>query len=83
MVGKSTTDSLPGSLVCNLCGSTRFVAMNNRPKAKCASCVALERTRLLYLYLCKLELPQPRIKVLDFAPEKGLYDVILKVVDIE
>jgi ubiquinone/menaquinone biosynthesis C-methylase UbiE len=82
MMGKSTTESLPGSLVCNLCGSTRFVAMNNRPNARCASCMSLERTRLLYLYLNKLELPQPGMKVLHFAPEKGLYDVILKVVDV-
>jgi len=68
--------------VCNLCGSTTFTAMNNRPRAKCESCGSLERTRLLHLYLEKLELPQPGMKVLHFAPEKGLYDVISKVVNI-
>ncbi len=66
---------------CNLCGSTRFVAMKDRPNARCASCGSLERTRLLYLYLEKLGLPQPGSKVLHFAPQKGLYNSISKIVD--
>lgn len=68
--------------MCNLCGSTRFIAMNKRPNARCASCMSLERTRLLYLYLNKLEIPQPGMKVLHFAPEEGLYNAILRVVDV-
>lgn len=71
------------AISCNLCGSTCFVAMKNRPNARCASCGSLERTRLLYLYLEKLGLPQPGSKVLHFAPEKGLYDAISKIVDAE
>ena len=66
--------------VCSLCGSAHFVAMNTRLNARCAACGSLERTRLLYLYLDKLELPRPGMKVLHFAPEKGLYDAISRVV---
>ena len=81
-MSESVTQSLSGHIVCNLCGCTEFVAMNTRPNVKCVSCGSLERTRLLHLYLSKLQLPQPGMKVLHFAPEKGLYDVILKAVDV-
>lgn len=67
--------------LCNICGSTCFIAMKNRPNVRCASCGSLERTRLLYLYLEKHGLPQPRSKVLHFAPERGLYNLISRIVD--
>jgi phosphoglycolate phosphatase len=70
-----------GKHVCNLCGSTSFVAMNNRPNARCGSCGSSERIRLLHLYLEKLGIPQTGMKVLHFAPERGLYNVISKVVN--
>jgi hypothetical protein len=63
----------------NLCGSTRFVAMNNRPNARYAQCGSLERTRLIYLE--RFGLLQPGSKVLHFAPEKSLYESISKIVD--
>ena len=69
------------SVSCNLCGATRFVSMNNRPNARCALCGSLERTRLLWLYLQKLGVPRPGSRVLHFAPEKGLYDAISRIVD--
>jgi SAM-dependent methyltransferase len=69
------------AMSCNLCGSTHFAAMKNRPNARCAQCGSLERTRLLYLYLGKLGLPKPGSKVLHFSPQKGLYYAISKIVD--
>lgn len=65
---------------CNLCGSPLFVDMGSREKVKCKNCGSLERTRLLYLYLQKLELPNIKSKVFHLAPEKGLYKAIYQII---
>lgn len=57
---------------CNVCGSSAFIDMNTRKKVRCAECGSLERTRLLWMYLQKIEIG-PSARVLHLAPERGLY----------
>lgn len=56
---------------CNLCGCGDFVDMRGRVRARCAGCGALERTRLLWLYLQREPL-RSGMRVLHLAPEPGL-----------
>ena len=65
---------------CNLCGSTQFIDMNNRKQVQCKTCLSLERTRIIYLYIQKLNLGRDS-KVLHFAPERGLYNALSNLVD--
>ena len=72
---------------CNCCKRSfrKFLAKGNvkRTDAKCPNCGSLERTRLLHLYLKnETNLFREHLKVLHFAPEKCLSD-ILKKLDIE
>ena len=60
---------------CNLCGGTEFSDVKLRKNAKCRSCGAAERTRLLWMYLQRLDLTSES-RVLHMAPEKGLYMAI-------
>lgn len=62
---------------CNLCGSTTFRSINSRKLMQCAECLSFERTRLMGLYLEKLNLGSDA-RVLHLAPEKGIYDYLSK-----
>lgn len=67
---------------CNICGGEEFVDMNQRVAVRCRSCGSLERTRLFYLYIEKLQI-QAGAKILHIAPEKGLYDKIKSIPDVD
>lgn len=49
---------------------------------RCNSCGSLERTRVIKLFLDKYDLPQSDMKILHFAPERGLYALFSKVKDV-
>jgi len=76
---------LGNNVECPICGSTysQFLPFN-RPNALCHTCKSLERHRLVYLYLKNqtnfFEGPK---KVLHFAPEKCLHDVIRQYPNID
>ena len=59
-------------LQCPICKSERFLEFNGRENARCASCQAMERTRLLWLILDKHGLFRPGIRVMHIAPELPL-----------
>lgn len=60
---------------CNLCGNNVFVDFNTRKNVRCEKCNSLERTRLFWMYINNLKLPEnPRI--LHLAPEPGIYKAI-------
>jgi phosphoglycolate phosphatase len=56
--------------------------MNQRKAVRCQSCGSLERTRLFYLYIQKLNITKGS-EILHIAPEKGLYDKIRMIPDID
>lgn len=62
---------------CNLCGSSDFVEMNGRPNARCRHCGSLERTRLMWMYLSRIQM-DGAFRALHIAPEKGLYAALTK-----
>ncbi|WP_371061281.1 hypothetical protein [Rhodosalinus sp. 5P4] len=62
---------------CNLCGGHEFMDMNRRAAVKCTTCLSLERTRALELYLARLDLKRS-MRILQIAPDKGLYDFLSK-----
>lgn len=59
-------------LRCPICKSSNFLAFNGRDNARCASCQAMERTRLLWLILEKHDLFRPGLRVMHVAPELPL-----------
>ncbi len=67
---------------CNLCQNDIFIDMNNRKKVRCKKCGSLERTRLFWMYLQKLKIEKNH-KVLHLAPDRGIYEVLSKLVDSE
>lgn len=72
---EKTIDAGRFSMKCNLCGSDEFVDMNSRPNVRCKECGSLERTRLIWLYLSRMEMDE-NFRALHIAPEKGLYDAL-------
>jgi SAM-dependent methyltransferase len=60
---------------CPICGGTDFASRAGRENARCRTCGAMERTRLLYLILKKLDILKPNIRILHIAPELGLIKV--------
>lgn len=59
-------------LRCPICKSSEFLAFNGRDNARCASCQAMERTRLLWLVLEHHGLFRPGLSVMHVAPELPL-----------
>ncbi|MBV9992161.1 MAG: methyltransferase domain-containing protein [Alphaproteobacteria bacterium] len=59
-------------LRCPICKSAAFLAFNGRDNARCASCQAMERTRLLWLILERNGLFRPGLRVMHVAPELPL-----------
>jgi len=60
------------SICCPICQSVKFQAFNGRENARCLGCLSVERTRLLWMVLERLEILKPGIRVLHFAPELPL-----------
>jgi hypothetical protein len=56
---------------CNICQCTNFGDMNSRKFVRCKNCGSLERTRLLWLYMSKLNIKKGS-KILHLAPEIGI-----------
>jgi|GEM_PF-2372086 len=56
-------------LRCPICKSGEFLAFNGRDNARCKSCQAMERTRLLWMILEKHNLFRPGLRVMHVAPE--------------
>lgn len=57
---------------CNICGGTEFATLKQRGPVRCTHCMSLERTRLLWLHVERLQV-QPEWRVLHLAPERGVY----------
>ena len=77
---KAAVYSLGNEVECPICGSTysQFLPFN-RPNALCHNCKSLERHRLVYLFLKnKTSFFEGEKRILHFAPEKCLHDVIRK-----
>ncbi len=66
------SDSMIVEVACSLCGCTEFREYNTRPAAACKNCRSLERTRLLWLVMERLDLLQPGMRILHWAPEEPL-----------
>lgn len=64
---------------CNLCGHPHFGPMGTRPTARCLSCNSLERTRLLWMYLQRLNLTAES-RVLHLAPDFGIWRQLSAVI---
>jgi len=54
---------------CPVCNSEKFDAYGGRPQARCMSCGALERGRLSWMILQKLDHLRPGVRMLNMAPE--------------
>ena len=61
---------------CNICGGTAFTDMPKRPNVRCTTCGSLERTRVAALYLNGADRPRAGDRVLHFAPERGLSQLL-------
>ena len=61
---------------CPICKSSKFQKKLGRKNARCSSCKAMERTRLLYKVLEKFEILKPNIKILHIEPESSLAKVL-------
>jgi hypothetical protein len=59
-------------LRCPICSANAFVTFNKRKNARCSSCQAMERTRLLWLILERYGLFRPGLRVMHVAPELPL-----------
>lgn len=57
---------------CNICEGTLFADQGGRRNVRCLGCGSLERSRLLWLHIERLNLA-PDAQVLHIAPEKGIY----------
>lgn len=65
---------------CNLCGSVEFRDVGQRENAMCKTCGSYERTRLMQLYIKRHGLRRD-MRVLHFAPERGLHDWLRSQID--
>jgi SAM-dependent methyltransferase len=59
-------------LQCPICRGTAFEDFNGRPLARCSTCRAVERNRLMWMVLDRLGGFQEGRRVLHLAPELGL-----------
>ncbi|YBV96724.1 class I SAM-dependent methyltransferase [Phyllobacteriaceae bacterium JZ32] len=62
--------------ICNCCGNNQWGNIGERRDVRCLSCGSLERTRVLKLLLDRYGYPRKNIKILHFAPEKAIYDIL-------
>jgi SAM-dependent methyltransferase len=66
-------------VICPICQSSKFHQKSGRNNAKCDSCLAIERTRLLYMVLEKFELLKPNIRILHVEPEPALMKIFSRI----
>jgi SAM-dependent methyltransferase len=73
------TEALPApapttgpALECPICRGTTFEPFNGRERARCSTCRAVERNRLMWMVLDRLGAFAPGQRVLHLAPELGL-----------
>jgi hypothetical protein len=66
-------------MCCPICQSLNFQQKSGRDNAKCKSCSAIERTRLLYMVLDKFELLKPNIRILHVEPEPALMKIFSRI----
>lgn len=59
-------------LKCPICNGTEFEDFNGRVNARCSSCRAVERNRMMWMILDRLGAFKPGLRVLHMAPELGL-----------
>ncbi|MEZ4903067.1 MAG: methyltransferase domain-containing protein [Spirosomataceae bacterium] len=82
---RATMYGLGNKVECPICGSSysQFLPFN-RPNALCYTCKSLERHRLVYLYLKnKTGFFEGKKRILHFAPEKCLHDVIRRFPNLQ
>lgn len=66
-----TATALP-ELRCPICGGTEFEDFNGRVNARCSTCRAVERNRMMWMLLDRLGGFKEGQRVLHMAPELGL-----------
>ena len=66
-------------MICPICSHSKFQKRSGRENARCTSCKAIERTRLLYMVLNKFEVLKPNIKILHIEPESSLIKIFTKL----
>lgn len=59
-------------LTCPVCGGHAFEAFNGRTNARCSRCRSVERNRLMFMVLDKLDAFKKGQRILHIAPESGL-----------
>lgn len=64
---------------CNICGGTQFIDQGSRQNVRCTDCGSLERTRMLWLTLERMEITH-NTRILHIAPDKGIYNKLAEVV---
>lgn len=64
---------------CPICQSPKFQKKSGRENARCVSCKAMERTRLLYKVLSKYEILEPNIRILHIEPEPSLAKIFTQI----
>lgn len=67
-------------MICNICQSTEFKRIGTREFGLCARCGSYERTRLMQFYLERHKIRRD-MRVLHFAPERGLYQWLKPQID--
>lgn len=67
---------------CNLCLGTSFGDVGKRQSVRCQNCGSFERTRLLWLEIERLPLPQ-NPAILHIAPEQGLARRLLELTSLD
>jgi phosphoglycolate phosphatase len=75
MVMEASTEPKPDTGRCNLCHGTTFAAQGVRERVRCTTCGSLERTRVAMLVLDALGVLDRPLRVLHFAPERGLHQL--------
>lgn len=63
---------MPASLICNVCGCSRFKDFNGRTNAMCVECFSVERTRCMQLVLFGRRMVKPGARIFHLAPELGI-----------
>jgi SAM-dependent methyltransferase len=66
-------------MICPICKTSKFQEKYGRKNAQCASCKSMERTRLVYKVLDKLEILKPNLKILHIEPEPALMKIFAQI----
>jgi len=68
---------------CNLCGGTEFRNRKSRKNIVCLTCGSDERTRVMHLFFAKFAIVRPGMRVMHLAPERGIYEYISNIPDVQ